>query len=827
MDKFHGLDSATAAAILRSHGPNVLVPQKKGAKLKELLEALADPMGIMLMVTSAVYFLLGDSRDGTILLIALIPVLGVDILLETRSRTALKKLAGAVAPKAVVIRDGSEKEISKEELVPGDLLVIREGDVLHADGVIRHAANLSIDESQLTGESVPQNKTPSDSAGKDISEESRFYAGSKVLAGTGYGEVLETGTKTKFGTIAELVAEAETEQTPIQKKTGKTIRRLFIAATFVAVGVFFLEMFRGIPLKETFISAMSVAMSAMPEEFPLVFTLFLSLGAWRLSKKGVLIRRLASVETLGATTVICTDKTGTLTQGEFTLESGIRFNDGITDDTLLEAAVLSCELRTTDIIEREIWDFALKNGVDANRLHQEWKLTYDYPFDVVGKHMSHVWSREGKSCIVAKGAFEGVIEHCALTPEMRTHAEQEHAKFAGQGMRVLAVAGRYESGNAFTGDREHDETNWTLYGFLAFHDPMRPLVPQAVAECQQAGIKIKLITGDHLLTAHAIADEAGIDHNEDGLLSGSDLDNIPPERFAETINHASIFARIRPEQKYAIVDALLHEGEIVAMTGDGINDAPALRRASIGISMGQKATDVSRASADMVLLNDDLTSLVATIREGRTIFNNIQTSFLYLVAFHVPIVGLAVLVPLLGYPIMLLPVHLVWLELIVHPVSALVFEGQTNVSDIMKLPPRDPKASLLPGLPVLRSVISGVLVTLGAFFMYMLRFNTEGIMYARGAAMSVVVVGSIAFVWAEWAGNNPWYKVPFPRSLRFWTILPLVLLSIFAFMYIPALSQILYINPISGEDWLLVAGLSLAAIIWRAFGNSSAKTNRK
>ncbi len=843
-----GVRADEARSRLKTFGPNRLVRPAKGARLKEVARTLADPMALMLAAAAAVYLALGQRRDGIVLLVAMLPVLGVDVLLEARSRQALKKLAVAVAPRAWAVRDGREVEVPTEELVPEDLLVIREGDVLHADGIVRWAANLAMDESQLTGESEPQDKLPFvGESGVKPAEQHRFYAGSLVVGGHGYGEITTTGERTRYGNIARLVSETPGERTPLERKTTRMASRLLAIAALASAGIFLLLLARGNRPSQAFLYALSLAVSAVPEEFPLVFTLFLSVGAWRLSRHGVLVRRLASVETLGSTTVICLDKTGTLTRGTYALETHIPLRRDLAEGTLLEAAALACELNAADPIERAILAHCREHGIGVEELHSRWKLLYDYPFDMVGKHMSHVWAsadgtgkeRSPKARIVAKGALEGVLEHCTLAAGERERAEAANAELADKGMRVLAVAGRWadESPGSsvsvreslaaiahpqFTGVRDEDERELRLYGLLGFHDPLRPEVKTAVAECQSAGIKLKLITGDHALTAHAIAEAAGIQHEDENICTGADLDALGPDRLPEVARLTGIFARVRPEQKYAIVDALARAGEVVAMTGDGINDAPALRRADIGISMGRRGTQVARAAADLVLLEDDFGALVSTIREGRRVFANIQRAFFYLAGFKTMVVSLALMAPVLGLPVLLLLVQLVWLELIVHPVSALVFEGEPIAYDVMRRPPRPASAPLIPRIQALRSALSGGLLAAGALALYAVRLHGGG-PYARSAAMAVVIGGCLLLVWAELAADRPWWTVPFPRSVRFWVVCILVAASLPASMAIRPLAALLQMGVISLADWGIVFLIILLAVGWRAFGWTPAR----
>jgi Ca2+-transporting ATPase len=561
----------------------------------------------------------------------------------------------------------------------------------------------------------------------------------------------------------------------------------------------------------------------MPEEFPLVFTLFLSIGAWRLARRRVLVRRIASVETLGSTTVICTDKTGTLTRGEFVLEAAVPEGDFAEAD-LLEAAVLACEIDPSDPIEIATLDFARAAGLDPGALHGGGRLVRDHDWDPLGKHMTHVWKAAPGSLglvVAAKGAFEGILEHCALSPERLREAEARHGELAAGGLRVLAVAGKKEAADAR--ERSEDEKDLALIGFLGFRDPLRPEIAAAVAECRSAGIRIKLVTGDHPVTARAIAESAGIARSDADIITGDALASLAPDGFDARVAEASVFARIRPEQKYAIVDSLRRRGEVVAMAGDGINDAPALSRASIGISMGERATEVARAAADIVLLDDNFGSIVTTVREGRRIYDNLEKSFRYLLAFHVPIVVLAIAAPALGMPLLLLPVHLVWLELVVHPVSALLFEGEPAAPDVMARPPRSPGSPLMPRREAVRSIVTGALLAALVLLLYaaFLRLGEDA---ARGIALAALVPGTLWIAWAERAGERSWAAAGIPRTARFWLIVLPVALSLPVLLAIPSTAAILHAHFPTPGQWALGLAAAAAAVVWRAWGTRDRRT---
>lgn len=812
----HGLSAHDARRRLARVGPNRWVERDRLARIREIARLLLDPMAVMLVIAATVYYLLGETRDAVVLAVALIPVLGVDVLLEARSRAALEKLARAAAPTAEVVRDDGVRSVPIDDVVPGDLLVMREGHVAAADGVVQWAANLAMDESSLTGESQPQAKRPWTADTPDAPPEARFFAGSRALSGHGFGRVTATGPATQYGAIAALVADTAPSPSPLQRRAGALVRRLGFVALLVAAGIFAASLGRGEPWTVALLGAVSLAMAAIPEEFPIVLTLFLSMGAWRLAARGMLVRRLASVETLGSTTVICVDKTGTLTRGEFQVTRHVVLDPSLSEHDFLTAAVMACERHPADPMERAIGAYAKARGFSQRTLDASWALARDYDFDVAGKHMSHVWRPldPGRTFVVAvKGAVEGVLAHSTLDAKARQAVLDANDRLAAGGVRVLAVAARRT--DRLGADRADDERELVVCGLLGFEDPLRPEVPAAIDECQRAGIRVAMITGDHALTAHAVAEAAGILHDDHLIVTGDELASADEDGRAARIAHAAIFARISPEQKFLIVDALKAAGAVVAMTGDGVNDAPALRRADIGIAMGRRGTDVARATADLVLLDDNFASIVATVREGRHIFQNIQRAFLYLIAFHIPIVTLAVLSPLVGLPLLLLPVHLVWLELIVHPVSALVFQAEPSTSAVMSRPPRPPAAPMLPRPALVRSVASGGVLAVASFLAYWWQGPTDGEAQARGLALVVLLAGYQTLMFAERRALPEVSAGLVPRSLLFWAVWCTAALSLVVILYVPAMAQLFGVVAPRGVHLSTAIVAGVAAVGWR------------
>jgi P-type Ca2+ transporter type 2C len=811
-----GLSSLEARRRLSRAGPNRWVRRDRFARLREVIGLLLDPMAIMLAVAATVYFLLGETRDAVVLALALIPVLGVDVLLEARSRAALEKLALAAAPFADVVRDGHIISITLDQVVPGDVLVLHEGQVIAADGVVRWAANLAIDESSLTGESEPQSKREWTSDPENAPPDTRFFAGSQTVSGQGFGLVTTTGLATRYGAIAALVGHAPSSASPLQKQAGALVRRLGVAAVVVALGLFALSVARGEAWTVALLGAVSLAMAAIPEEFPIVLTLFLSVGAWRLASRGMLVRRLASVETLGSTTVICTDKTGTLTRGEFHMTRHVVLQPELSERRFLEAAVLACERHPTDAMERAILTYAEARSVSARALYDRWALVRDYDFDAAGKHMSHVWHALDASdayMVSAKGAIEGILAHADADDETRRRILDAHEELATNGLRVLTLAVKYTGAPGRT--RDDDERALTICGLLGFQDPIRPEVPDAVAACQHAGIRIIMITGDHALTAHAVAETTGILHEDDLIVTGDELATLDVPSRITRVQRAAIFARISPEQKYLIVDALKSAGAVVAMTGDGVNDAPALRRADIGITMGQRGTDVARATADLVLLDDNFASIVETVRQGRHIFQNIQRAFLYLIGFHIPIIVLAISAPLMGMPLVLLPIHLVWLELIVHPVSAIVFQAEPTSLDVMNRPPRDPAAPLLPRASVIRSGLSGGLLALASFTTYWWQWQSLGETQARALALVVLLAGYQVLMFAERLALPALAVDPLPRTRVFWVVWSASALSLVVILSLDVVAETFRVSMPDGKPLAAAIAVGVLSVGWR------------
>jgi P-type Ca2+ transporter type 2C len=813
-----GLDDAEAAVRLAKDGPNVVVPEARRTRIKRLLGPLADPMVALLLIAAPTYLLIGETTDAVVAFVALVPVAMVGWLLESRAERTLDKLRHLAAPVAMVVRGGVRKEVPTEQLVVGDLVWLHEGDVVPADAEALELTQLLVDESSLTGESLPASKRPG-----ALGEEGIVWAGTTVLSGRALARVSVTGTATRYGQIGNLVASVRPPLTPLQRGLGRLVRVLAVVAAVFCVLVVATEVAHGNGWGQAVIAGVSLAIAAIPEEFSVVYTLYLALGAWRLAQHRALVRRLPSVETLGSTTVICTDKTGTLTHGRlavaglWTVEGERRDGGMLTavERALVEAAVLACEPTPFDPLDVAIIDYARRNDLDPAALHAG-ELVADWPFDPLDKYLTHLWrTAEGGWRVAAKGSIEGVLRHCRVEPDVRSEVADAHDRFAADGMRVIAVAAG--PSDRPTGARRTDEVGLGFLGLVSFSDPVRDGVGDALAECRAAGIRVIMITGDHPATAHAVAEGLGLPHAVDGvdlIATGDDLDDADADRLDELAGITNVFARIRPEQKHLLVEALRRRGDVVAMTGDGINDAPALREADIGVAMGQRGTEVAREAGSLVLLDDNFATIVAAVRDGRRIFDNLIRAFAYLIAFHPPLLIAAVLVPLLDKPLLLLPVELVFLELLLHPIVSLVFQADPADHDAMRRPPR-PVIDALRLRTLWRPYTVGLTLAVAVLAVYL------GALHAGWPTEQARAIGFATLLASQpflllgmrspdrplWTSGRPW-----TRTLAI--VIPVLAITTVAVVEVAPLAGLLKLAPFPRVWWPAVIAVAVVATSW-------------
>jgi P-type Ca2+ transporter type 2C len=825
VDPVVGLSAAEAAARLAHYGPNQLSSEKTTSLWRQVLQAFSDPMVNILLVAGAIFIALGERTDGTTMMLATIPLIVVDLVLGVRTERTLDRLRQMASPRALVRRDGRETVIPGTEVVPGDVVLLKEGEIVPADGIIESESNFQVDESTLTGESLPVSKKgigwPALGAAAE-DRESRAFAGTTVLAGRSTVIATATGADTEYGEIGALVARAKPSPTHFERSVRDLVRTLSVVAVFASLALAGIVYAAGQGWVEALLAGVSLAIAAIPEEFPIIFAIYLAIGAWRMARRNALVRRLAGVETLGSTSVICTDKTGTLTQGKLAVRGihaggQLQIGDVVTltplTRELLEDALLASEPNPFDPLDQAIATVAKESGVDPPQLYSRWSMAEDYPFDPDRKYVTHVWrSPQGKLKLASKGAIEGILELSLPAEPEREAALRANQELTSTGMRVIAVASKELSRLAT--DRWANESGMRLVGLIGFADPLREGVSEAVAGCQSAGVRVIMITGDHPLTAHAIAEAAGIMHDDESILTGAQMEQLGDEELKKALGSTAIFARTQPAQKYRIVQGLKARRDVVAMTGDGINDAPALRVADIGVAMGRRGTQVAREAATMVLLDDNFGTIVEAIKEGRRIFDNLQRAFVYLIIFHFPIVLGALLIPLVGAPLLLLPTTLVWLEVIVHPTAALVFVADPPDPDLMDHPPRSSNASFFQPGATRWVIVEGTAMLLGVIGIYLgLLWTGTPLAQARACGMITLVVGQSLLVLQARSTTRPFWQLGFLTNKAVIPAILATLLSLGLFIYLPPLAAATQLAPPAFQLWLLSIGVALACTL--------------
>ncbi len=795
-----GLSQSEVDFQLQAFGYNEFEKKSFFSFFESFVKILRDPMGLMLLVLGSVYWTLGERHDALILLLAYIPTIGVDVLLELRSQKALRLLNKKLKTFCHVIRESKIIALPVRYLVPKDFLVLEEGQIIPADGILLEAAHLTVDESSLTGESLPVEKNASQ----------EVLSGTTVLSGGGLVEISKTGLNSQLGSIAKVLQDFEAQPSPLLQSINRIVKFAFLGALALAAIIFVEGMFKARGLAPSLLSALTLAMAAIPEEFPLVFTLYLSMAAYRLSKKAVLVKSLPSVEGLGRVDVICTDKTGTLTEGSFRLEKiwSPRHATEVSEKECRDL-IFACELAAVDSMETAIleWVKEQKTVTFVEDLHRRWTLEFDNAFDFKEKYMSHIWRDQitNSQIICMKGSIEGVLKHCRVTAEDKKLILEQVDQEAKSGRRLLGLASKSAK---FSGERKEDEVHLDFVALLSFGDPVRKGVKEALQLCKDKGIEIKMLTGDHLLTAHSVADLISLPHQHDQLFSGPELDLMSESERESSYQKGVIFARLSPDQKLEMIKSLKKLGKIVAMTGDGINDAPALKLADVGISMGDRATDVARSTAQMILLKNDFSGIVAAVLEGRRVLVSLRSSFGYLIAFHIPIVGLAIIQAFFLETPILLPIHIVLMELIVHPVSAFVFDESRDDT-------RTAQRELINWKIALWSALRGGILT-GACLLIYFHFSAQP---ALGSSLAVLalVSGNIGLLIAESGGL--FNIVLRPLSFRrIWFAVFILTVLAFSLAFVPGLSQLFSITQ---PHWLELVLIFIFSFLLGAIKNKS------
>jgi P-type Ca2+ transporter type 2C len=785
-----GLKTIEVTEKLKEYGYNELPSAKPKNIWLIAIEVLKEPMFLLLICCAVLYTVLGDYKEGCILLFTTLLIIGITFYQYRKTERALEALRKLASPRVFVIRNGMQSSIPGREIVPGDIIILNEGDRIPADAIILDTTNLLIDESLLTGESLPVMKMSEPPS-------HHVFSGTLVVQGRGIANVVATGINAQLGKIAASLSGHEKNETRLQREMKALIKRFTIIGIFISVSVVLLFYYTRGNFIGSLLSGLASAMAILPEEFPVVLTVFLALGAWRLSKKNVLTRNPAAIETLGSATVLCSDKTGTITQnkmevatlydGETIIGKDIFQQNRQIVSGLLRTARLASQNDAIDPMDKAI--HAINNSI-VKKEESNLKLLKEYPLSKKLLAVSRLYQErpEDSLIVAAKGAPEAIFTLCRLSEkEIARHLQVVH-QMAGKGQRVLGLAAAGHPNDSIPA--EQHEFSFEFQGLIGFEDPVRPEVPQAIKDCSNAGVKVIMITGDFPATAKNIALQAGI--NPQTVITGADLDEMDDACLKEKIKSVNIFARIIPEQKLRIVKALIANGEIVAMTGDGVNDAPALKAANIGIAMGNKGTDVAREASSLVLLDDNFASIVSAIRLGRRIFDNLEKAMSYILAIHIPIIGLALLPAFFSsLPLLLLPLHIVFMELIIDPVCSVAFELEQEEKGIMHRSPRDPGEKFFGARKISFSIFQGVLLLSMVLIVYFLSIK-EGHDAAevRAIAFSSLIIGNILLILTTLSQTRSFASVFIEKNAATIIILSVAFILLVLSVSIPSLQHI-------------------------------------
>ncbi len=816
-----GLTNEEVIKLQQKYGKNQLIKEKKENFLIKILEVLKEPVFLLLIVSAVIYFILGEPKDGAVMLIFVVVMIGIDVVQQWKTDKTLKALKQLSAPHIKVIRDGQRSIINSEDLVPNDLMIITEGIKIPADGRIIEYSDLCVDESSLTGEAEGVWKTCNALESKDYWRKDYVYAGTLVIQGYGVIKVDKIGAETEYGKIGKHIYEAPDRPTPLEKQTNNIIKIFSIVAGILFVLVFittFLNL-SNISIKsrivESILSSITLAMALIPEEFPVILTVFLSMGAWRLAKKKSLVRRLTSVETLGAVSVLCVDKTGTITMNKMEVASVWSFDNN--RENLYRIMGMACEINPYDPMEQAIINYCENNKIIKSDLFSG-SLIKEYSFTNERKMMGHVWKNSNGIVIASKGSPEKILALCNLDSNELDEINNKLNELSSKAYRVLAV-GEMRVNEEEEVPNELEDCKLTFLGLVALLDPPREDIKKDILSCKRAGVRVVMITGDNGVTASAIAKQVGIS-NRDIIITGNEIDNMSDDELKERVKETNIFSRVIPAHKMRIVRAFKENGEIVAMTGDGVNDAPALKYSDIGISMGKRGSEVSKEAADLILLDDNFSTIVNTIRDGRRIYDNIKKAVGYVFIIHIPIALSSLFAPLLGIDslsLLLLPVHVVLLELIIDPTCSIVFERQPEEVDIMERSPRNPKENLLTMQVLLKSIIQGLVLFISSFgtYYFVLEILNEGVGIARSMGLSIIMISNILLVQVNSSNKEFMYK-SINRLKRDKVMLISIIgtiIGLIIMLYTP-LSKFLKLSPLNLKEILIVIIISVISVLW-------------
>jgi Ca2+-transporting ATPase len=811
-----GLTDEQVTAAREKFGYNRLAYKKENGFFEALKSLAKEPMVLLLLVAATIYFTSGDIGDGVFLAAAIVLVATISLYQDSRSRNALEKLKSFTKPACRVIRNGEEVDIKSEELVVGDCLVVEEGASVAADGTIIHSNDFSVSESILTGESLAVYK---DKASAD----NFIYQGTTVASGLAIATVTAIGNDTKLGKIGKTLESIKEQKTPLEQQVNNFVLKMVMVGVAVFLIVWGINYFHSFNILDSLLKALTLAMSILPEEIPVAFTTFMALGAWRLMKMGIVVKQMKTVETLGSATVICTDKTGTITQNKMSLAKLYVFSTdtvadaagGLGDDEkdLIRLAMWSSEPIPFDPMEVALHDAYLKQVKEDER--PLYKMVHEYPLGGKPPMMTHLFeNNNGKRIIAAKGAPEAIMQACGLSATDIQQTEAAIKALTTEGYRVLGVGEASFDGNDFP--EKQQDFNFAFKGIIAFYDPPKENIQQVLESFYTAGITVKIVTGDNAATTTAIAKQTGF-RGYDKSISGDELVQLDGKALNGMVEHVQVFTRMFPEAKLKIINALKANNEIVAMTGDGVNDGPALKAAHIGIAMGKKGTEIAKQAASLILLEDDLSKMVDAVAMGRRIYTNLKKAIQYIISIHIPIV-LTVFLPLaLGwlYPNIFTPVHIIFLELIMGPTCSIIYENEPMEKNTMQQNPRPFTSTFFNWKELAGSMVQGLAITAGTLAVYQYAVMQA---YSEAHTRSMVFVVLIAANIFLTLVNRSFYYSVLTTLLYKNNLVLLIITATVAItgllLYVPPLAQFFKFQPLSAGQLIVSIAAGFICVIW-------------
>ena len=804
LENIKGLTDEEVILSRESNGSNELIKKKKEPLILKILSIFQEPMFLLLIIAASVYFIVGEYGDGIIMLVFVVAVCFIEFIQEAKTDKALEELNKLSSLNVNVIRNGKRMVVSSEEIVVGDKVILEEGDKVPADGKVLYAQSLGINESSLTGESEVVYKTIKEDKDNHF-KLNICYSGTDVTNGMGIIEIIAVGNKTELGKIGTSLSSVKKEKTPLEYQVNK----LIFVCTIISAIIFLLtiiitylnhpELVFAKRIVEAILAGITIAMATIPEEIPVILTVFLAMGAWELTREKTLTRNMKTIETLGAVNVLCTDKTGTLTENKMEVQDIYAFNP-----SFLETLYLACPKVAYDPMEIAIKDYC----EDKQKVNTEGIITKEFAFTSETKMMGQVWDNH---LLCVKGAYESVLPLCNLSEEDYKSIEDKIMEFSKEGFRVLAVA---RGTDLIEIPNSLYEAKLSFEGLVALYDPPRYGVKTSLEKCYSAGIRVIMITGDNGETAKGIAKKINLE-NYDEVITGAELEAMSDEELIEKVKTVNIFARVYPDHKMRIVNALQKNKQIVAMTGDGVNDAPALKKANVGIAMGQRGTNVAKESADLILLDDNFNTIIKAIENGRNIYINIRKAISYVIAIHIPIALLSLFVPIFKLPTLLLPIHVMLLELLIDPTSSIIFQRIKPTNDIMKDKPRKIEEPILNLKNTILSILQGLLIFSIVFlaYYYLIKNNISANI-AITIAYSILVL-SIMLIAHQLKNDKSTltnlitsFKDKVSIIVNFGIIIGLLL-----YIYLPFFNKVANTYPLAFKYWLYIIILTLLAVL--------------